>query len=134
MEVIYGLALMSASVLLLFYCARLRNGPNAPVWTQSNVFVQTVLFSTVVGVIFGFSMFIDFGTHFADASFGGLETGLVVAIAAATWAGWYGIQKMPAPQATAGTDPTNDMPPAANTHGPALRTGRKTTGSTSKAA
>lgn len=134
MEVIYGLALMSASVLLLFYCARLRNGPNAPVWTQSNVFVQTVLFSTVVGIVFGFSMLIDFGTHFADSSFGTLEIGSLIVVAAAAWAGWYGIRKMPAPLATAGTDSTNDLPPAANSHGPALRTGRKTAGSPRNAA
>lgn len=134
MEVIYGLALMSASILLLFYCARLRNGPSAPAWTQSNVFVQTVLFSTVVGVVFGFSMLIAFGAHMSDSRFGMMEVGLLVATAAATWACWYAIQKMPVPHTTAGTDPTSDLPPAANNHGPMLRTGRKTAGKTSKAA
>lgn len=134
MEVIYGLALMSASVLLIFYCARLRNGPGAPRWTQSNLFVQTVLFSTIVGVIFGFSLLIQFGTHLADASFGILETGLLIVIAVATWAGWVAVKKMPTPQTAAGTSPTGDLPPAANTPGPQLRTGRKPAGSTHKAA
>jgi len=125
MEVIYGLALMSASVLLLFFAARFRNAPDAPSWSQSNVFVQTVLFTTVVGVIFGFSLLIMFGTHIANSSFGALELGLLVAIAAVTWAGWAGIQRMPAPRSTTGIDPTNDMPPPANSDGPQLRAGRK---------
>lgn len=125
MEAIYGLALMSASVLLLFFAARFRNAPDAPRWSQSNVFVQTVLFTTVVGVIFGFSLLIMFGTHIADRGFGVMELGLLVAIAAATWVGWYGIQKMPAPRSTAGFDPTGDLPPPANSDGPQLRTGRK---------
>lgn len=125
MEMIYGLALMSASVLLLFYAARFRNAPNAPGWSQSNVFVQTILFTTVVGLIFGFSMLIMFGTHFSAAGFGALEIGLLIVIAAVTWAGWAGIQRMPAPRSTTGIDPTGDLPPPANTDGAPLRAGRK---------
>lgn len=134
MEAIYGLALMSASILLLFYCAGLRNGPTRPGWTQSNVFVHTVLFTTVVGIIFGFSLLIRFGTHFSDVGFGPLEIGLLIAIAIATWAGWYGIRKMRAPLSTVEPSPTNDMPSAANSHGPRLRTGRKSGARGQKAA
>ena len=44
MEAIYGLALLSASVLLLAFAARFRNGPNAPAWAQSGVLLQVILF------------------------------------------------------------------------------------------
>jgi len=34
---VLGLALMCASVLLLFYVARRRNSPNAPYWSRLGV-------------------------------------------------------------------------------------------------
>jgi hypothetical protein len=125
MEAIYGLALMSASVLALFFAARLRNAPNASTWIKSGVVLQTVLFSTVVGFIFGVSLIIGFSTHMSDSGFGFVEIGLVAVIAAASWIGWLAIQKMPAPQSGITIGPADNLPPAANNHGPQLRTGRK---------
>jgi len=121
MEVIYGLALISVSILLLFFAARFRNAPNAPEWSKSGVVLQTVLFTTVVGFIFGLSMLFDFGANYASNSFGLLETGLLVATAAITWACWTGIQKMPAPVAVEFIGTADDLPPPANTDGPGMR-------------
>lgn len=125
MEAIYGLALMSASVLALFLAAKLRNAPNASDWMKSGVVLQTVLFSTVVGFIFGFSLIVSFAVHAADAGFGIVEAVLAGGIVVASWACWTAIQKMPSPQTTVSIGAAENLPPAANNHGPELRTGRK---------
>ena len=125
MEAIYGLALMSASVLALFFAAKLRNAPNASEWVKSGVFLQTVLFSTVVGFIFGVSLIISIATHFSDASFGIVEATLVGAIAVTSWVCWRAIQKMPTVEIGVSIGTADNLPPAANNHGPQLRSGRK---------
>jgi len=125
MEAIYGLALMSASVLALLCAAKIRNAPNASEWVKSGAVLQTVLFSTVVGFIFGLSMIFEFGMNIQTAGFGLLETGLVVAVDVASWAFWRLIKKMPTTQVPAIIGTADDLPSPANSHGPLLHTGRK---------
>jgi hypothetical protein len=124
MEGIYGLALLSASVLLLAFAAKYRNGPNAATWVKSSAIVQIVLFTTVTGFVFAISMLIQFAVNVETESLGVTEAGFLAAIAVVTWLCWYRIRKMPgAPRAVVGT--VEDLPPPANTDGPSLRTGRK---------
>jgi hypothetical protein len=125
MEGIYGLALLSASVLLLAFAARYRNGPHAAAWVKSGAVLQTVLFTVVSGLAFAISMLIQFAANLKTEPFGVTETGLLLAVAAVSWLCWYAIGKMPAAVALAPAGPTDSLPPAANANGPALRTGRK---------
>lgn len=132
MEGIYGVALLSASVLLLAFAARLRNGPNAPAWTQPAYFVHTVLFTMLSGIVFGISMLFDFVMKVQKTGFGLVETGLLLAVVVATWICWRAVRAMPA--AIAANDPVGDMPPPANANGRQQRTGRKTGHGARKAA
>jgi hypothetical protein len=126
MEGIYGLALLSASVLLLAFAAKYRNGPNVGAWVKSGVVLQIVLFTTVAGVIFAISMLIQFAVNIGAETFGTMEAGLLAAVVVVSWLCWHGIKKMPgAPRAVIGA--ADDLPPPANTDGPALRSGRKGT-------
>jgi hypothetical protein len=134
MEAIYGLALTSASVLALLYAARIRNAPNASEWVKSGIVLQTVLFSTVIGFIFGLSMMFEFAANLPSAGFGAVEAGLLAAVAAASWFCWRAIKKMPTVQPTATIGTADDLPPAANNHGPQARTNRKVSGKAHKAA
>jgi hypothetical protein len=124
MEGIYGLALLSASILLLGFAAKYRNGPHAAAWVKSGAVLQVVLFTTVAGVIFAVSMLIQFAVNIGAETFGAAEAGLLAAVVVVSWLCWYGIKKMPgAPRAAVGA--ADDLPPPANTDGPALRSGRK---------
>lgn len=122
MEGIYGLALMSASILLLAFAARYRNGPIAPEWFKSGVVLQTILFTTVAGVVFAISMLIQVLFDIKNETFGTTEAALVGLIVVVTWVCWKAIRKMPAPIAVIGT--ADNLPPPANTDGPTLG-GRK---------
>jgi len=123
MEGIYGLALMSASILLLVFAARFRNGPSAPEWFKSGVVLQTVLFTTVAGFVFAISMLIQFLFNIGDESLGVTEAALLGLIVVITWICWKAIKKMPAPISIIGT--AENLPPPANTDGPSLGTGGK---------
>ena len=118
MEAIFGLALMSASILLLAFAARYRNGPIAPEWFKSGVMLQTILFTTVAGLVFAISMLIQFVFSYKDQSFGTTEVALLGVIAVVTVVVWKAIKKLPAPIAVVTT--ANNLPPPANTDGPAL--------------
>ena len=130
MEAIYGLALTSASALALLYAAKIRNVPNASQWVKSGAVLQTVLFTTGTGFIFGLSMIFQFAMNLPTAGFGVLETGLLVAVAvavaAASWFCWRAIKRMPTAQPSVIFGTADDLPPPANNHGPQLRTSRKT--------
>jgi hypothetical protein len=123
MEAIIGLALMSASILLLAVAARFRNGPNAAEWMKSGVILQTVLFATVAGFIFAISMLIQFMFNIKNESFGTTEAALLGLIVVVTWVCWRAIKKMPAPVTVIGT--ADNLPPPANTDGPTLGAARK---------
>ncbi len=123
MEAIYGLALMSASILLLAVAAKYRNGPNALEWMKSGVVLQSVLFTTVAGFIFAISMLIQFVFNIKSESFGTTEAALLGLIVVVTWICWRAIKKMPAPIAVIGT--ADNLPPPANTDGPTLGVARK---------
>jgi hypothetical protein len=123
MEAIYGLALMSASILLLAVAAKYRNGPNALEWMKSGVVLQSVLFTTVAGFIFAISMLIQFVFNIKSESFGTTEAALLGLIVVVTWICWRAIKKMPAPIAVTGT--ADNLPPPANTDGPTLGVARK---------
>jgi hypothetical protein len=123
MEAIYGLALMSASILLLAFAARYRNGPNAPEWFKSGVMLQTILFTTVAGFVFAISMLIQFVFTFKSQTFGVTEAALLGLIVVITGIVWRAIKALPAPIAMIGT--ADNLPPPANTDGPILGTGGK---------
>lgn len=126
MEAIYGLALTSASVLALVYGAKIRNAPNAPHWITSGLVLQTVLFSTLIGFIFGLSMIFEAAVNLPTAGFGAVEAGLLVAVVAASWFCWRAIKRMPTAQSTDIIGTANDLPTPANNHAPQVRTGLKT--------
>ena len=129
MEAIYGLALLSASVLLLAFAARYRNGPNAPQWFKSGAMLQVILFATVTGLVFGISMFIQFVANIKTATFGVTEIAFAAAVAVGTVVAWRLVKAMPKPVAA-----TAEMPPPANTDGPLLQSGRKAGATPRKAA
>lgn len=125
MEGIYGLALLSASILLLAFMAKFRNGPGAAAWVKSGAVLQSVLFTTVAGVAFAVSMLIQFAVNLKTEAFGATEIGLLAAVAVVSWACWMMIRKMPGGVPLSPAGPTDSLPPAANANGPSLRTGRK---------
>jgi len=127
MQAIYGLALLCASILLLAFAARFRNAPNASNWAKSGVLLQAVLFTTIAGIVFGLSILIQFAFFIKTATFGMNEAGLLVAVAAVTWVCWRAIKRMPAPTQATVISTADNVPPPANTDGPALRSGRKGT-------
>jgi len=125
MELIYGLALLSAGIMLLGYAARRRNAPNASKWARSNLFMQPALFGIIASLIFGAALLVDFAANLKSERFGIVEAVLLVAIVAVTWLGWRGIRKMPAPKPLAAVTTAENVPPPANAGGPKLQTGRK---------
>lgn len=126
MEATYGLALMSASILLLAFAAKFRNAPNAPNWAKSNFLLQALLFTTIAGLIFGISMLVQFGANIKTATFGLTETGLLVAILAASYLCWLRIRKMPTAASLDIVGTAENLPPPANSDGPSPQRGRKT--------
>jgi hypothetical protein len=125
MEVIYGLALFSASILLVGFAARLRNAPNASKWAKSNILLQPVVFTAIAGSVFGIALLIHFAADLKTASFGITEAVLLVGIIAVNWLCWRGIRKMPVAKPVATVSSADNVPPPANADDPKLRTGRK---------
>ena len=125
MEAIYGLALLSASILLLGFAAKFRNAPNASNWAKSNILLQTILFTTIAGLVFGISMLIQYAVNYKTIGFGMTEAGLLVAILAISAICWRGIRKMPSATPLTVVSTADNVPPPANSDGPNLRTGRK---------
>ena len=116
MEAIYGLALLSASILLLAFAARYRNGPHAAAWMKSGVVLQTILFTVVTGIVFAISMLIQAIAQFGSLPFGMTEIGLLAAIVAVSALCWYAIGKMPAIVPLAPAGPRVEAPPVVGDH------------------
>lgn len=95
---VLGLALLCASVLLLFFVARLRNSPNAPRWSRLGVTEHTTLILFLVGVVFGGALilllFIQKGGQ-QFGLFGLFELVVSVGIVAVTVILWRLIDRIP---------------------------------------
>jgi hypothetical protein len=123
MVAIYGLALICASVVLLFFVAKIRNAPGAAAWASSKVLLQGVLFSTMTAFIFGTSIVFGAVSDYPDIQFGASEGGSAVAIVAATILAWRKIRTLGGNSASPGT-PEN-APPTANSNDPKVVPVRK---------
>ena len=73
MIIVYGFALLSASVLLIAYVAKVKNSPSAPKWTTYNAITYTVLFSSVTGFTFGIAFIVEAAADISNVKFGLVE-------------------------------------------------------------
>jgi len=92
---VLGLALMCASVLLLFYVARRRNSPNAPYWSRLGVTEHTTLILFLVGIVFGGSMILLAFIQKGGPQFGLVELVISLGIVAVTVGLWRLIDRIP---------------------------------------
>jgi hypothetical protein len=84
MKIIYGLALLSAAILLIVFIGKLNRQPAAPKWASSGFVLNPVIFFTVAGIAFGTALLIDGMSSIRNAGFGMLETTLLGVIVAVT--------------------------------------------------
>lgn len=113
---VLGLALLCASILLLFFVARLRNSPNAPRWSRLGVTEHMTLILFLVGVIFGGALilllFIQKGGQ-QSALFGLFELAVSAGIVAVTVVLWRLVDRIPKlgqPANTETATPTVSVP------------------------
>ena len=104
MIAVLGLALMGASVMLLFYVARRRNGPNPPRWSRWGVTVHTTLITFLCGTLFGSSLVLLPFFQKTGPGFGMPEFGLSAIVAAVTVVLWKAINRLPKPVEPANSD------------------------------
>jgi len=104
MIAVLGLALTGASILLLFYVARRRNGPNPPRWSRWGVTVHTTLITFLCGTLFGFSLILLPFFRKGGSEIGVTETGLSVVVVAVTVVLWKLIGRLPKAVEPANTD------------------------------
>ena len=97
MNVIYGLALTSASVLLFAYMLKIKNRPIPAKWTQSKILLQIAMFTLFIGVIFGVAVVVKFLVNITTVEFGAFEAGLVFGIVVATGLIWRIVRPSPQP-------------------------------------
>ena len=92
---VLGLALLCASVLLLFYVARRRNGPNPPPWSHWWVTAHATLTVFLVGSLVGSALMLlpIFQKDSANPGFMELISALVVAAATVTL--WRMVKRLP---------------------------------------
>lgn len=107
---VLGLALMSASVLLLFYVARRRNSPNAPSWSRWGVTEHTTLVLFLVGMVFGGSLILLLFIRKEGPGFGLSELAVTLGLAAITVVLWRLIDRIPRLGEPANTE--SPTPPA----------------------
>jgi len=92
MSAIYGLALVSASVLLFAYMFKAKNAPEPARWTRSKILLQIAIFTLFIGVIFGAAVIVQFLANIPVVEFGILETGLLCAIVIVTAVIWRSVR------------------------------------------
>lgn len=106
MLIVYGFALLSASVLCIMLVARAKNSPSAPGWATSKILLHTVLFSSMTAFIFGVALLFDVAADLANAQFGAVEALLLGAIVAATYLAWRKIRAIGRTAPAVGKDGT----------------------------
>lgn len=97
---VFGLALICASFLLLFYVARRRNGPNPPNWSRWSATAHSTLTVFLVGSLFGSSLILLPVFQKDGAGPGVLELGLALVVLAGTVVLWRLVARMPTDAAT----------------------------------
>jgi DMSO reductase anchor subunit len=85
MLIVYGFALLSASVLLVAFMAKMKNAPAAPKWATSKVLVSTILFVSITGIIFGIAFLFQAAFDLRNVHFGVLEAVLLAAAIVVTY-------------------------------------------------
>jgi len=94
MKIIFGLALLSAAILLIVYIGKLKRLPDGPKWASSMFVLNPAIFVTVTGIAFGAALAIDGVASIRSTGFGMLEVGLLGGIAALTVLFGFGIRRM----------------------------------------
>jgi tellurite resistance protein TehA-like permease len=84
MEIIYGLALLCAAILLIGFIGKLKRLPTAPKWASSAFVLNPVVFLTVAGIAFGSALAIDGLAGIRSIDFGVLEIALLAVIVGVT--------------------------------------------------
>jgi len=92
---VFGLALLCASVLLLFYVARRRNSPNPPRWLEWKITAHMTLTLFLVGSLVGGSLMMLPFFQKAAARPGALEFGLALGVIAVTVVLWRLVGRIP---------------------------------------
>jgi len=111
MIAVLGLALTGASILLLFYVAKRRNGPNPPRWSRWGVTVHTTLITFLCGSLFGVSLVLLPFFQKGGSGLGFPEFGSAAIVLAAMVVLWKLIDRLPKPIEAANADAP--IPPAA---------------------
>ncbi len=108
MLIVYGFALLSASVLLVVFMAKKKNAASAPKWATAKPLVSTILFASITGIIFGIAFLIQAMTSFRNLHFGVIEAVLLAAVIVVSYVGLRKLKGMggaapiAAPKAPAG--------------------------------
>jgi hypothetical protein len=92
---VLGLALISASVLLLFYVARQRNSLTPPRWSRWSVTEHTTLLLFLVGSVFGGSLILLAFIQKDGPGLGLTELALTLGVAGVTVLCWRLISQIP---------------------------------------
>jgi hypothetical protein len=106
MLIVYGFALLSASVLLIMAVAKAKNSPSAPGWATSKILLHSVLFCSMTAFIFGIALLFEVAADLASAQFGAVEALLLGAIVAATFLAWRRIRAIGRAAPAVGKDGT----------------------------
>jgi len=77
MMIVLGFALISASLLLISYVAKLKNSPAAPKWTGKDLCINPIIFITITGLLFGLAFMLAALADMATLRFGVVEAGLL---------------------------------------------------------
>ena len=85
MLIVYGFALLSASVLMVSFVAKAKNSPSAPKWTTFKALVNVLLFAAIAGIIFGVAFLFQAAFDFRNVHFGAIEAVLLIAAIGATY-------------------------------------------------
>ena len=107
---VLGLALISASVLLLLSVARLRNSPNPPRWTRWGVTLHSTLVAYLVGSLAGGSLIFMVAVRKSRPDVGILELVSALGVLAVTVVLWRLIDRIPRDQASADTGAPESAP------------------------
>lgn len=105
MQIVYGVALVCASVLLIIFVGKARNAPSAPRWATAKALIHLVLFCSMTAFIFGVALLFSAAADLAHAQFGAIEAVLVAVIFVASYFGWRKVRafgRAPAAKATSG--------------------------------
>lgn len=90
MGAIYGLALLCASVVIFAYLVKAKRAVLPARWVGSKILVSAIMFTLLVGVVFGVAILAKFALTATIDEFGVFELIFFCAIIAATVMAWRG--------------------------------------------